>query len=135
MAIPGPTGRQHWGARLSTPSANHRLVGPPTGSALRDGSFTLLCTVTGSSMFWDFGSLYQRRLRRHILRAVAAAVFLSMSLRRPRLRAAAQASRTSHGSDGWRSLVPRGDNTGGSAFDHPFRQPSPGGPADRFCTS
>ena len=33
---------------------------PPT-IALRDGSFPLLCIVTGSSLFWDFGSLYQRR--------------------------------------------------------------------------
>ena len=47
------------------------------------------------SVFWDFGSLF-RTLRRYFLRAVAAAVFSSRSLRRPRLRVAAQASRTSH---------------------------------------
>ena len=46
-------------------------------------------------VFWDFGSLF-RTLRRHFLRAVAAAVSSSTSLRRPRLRVAAQASRASH---------------------------------------
>ena len=29
------------------------------------------------SVFWDFGSVYQKALRRHLLRAVAAAVFSS----------------------------------------------------------
>ena len=30
-------------------------------SELRNESFTVLCIVTGSSLFWDFGSLHQRR--------------------------------------------------------------------------
>ena len=47
------------------------------------------------SVFWDFGSLF-RTFRGHFLRAVAAAVSSSTSLRRPRLCVAAQASRTSH---------------------------------------
>ena len=49
------------------------------------------------SAFWDFGSLYQRRRGViFFLRAVAAAVSSSLSLRRLWLRVAAQASRTSH---------------------------------------
>ena len=47
------------------------------------------------SVFWDFGSLF-RTLRRHFLRAVAAAISSSTSLRRPHLRVAAQASRASY---------------------------------------
>ena len=47
------------------------------------------------SVFWVCGSLF-RTLRRHFLRAVAAAVSSSTSQRRPRLRVAAQASRASH---------------------------------------
>ena len=46
-------------------------------------------------VFWDFGSLF-RTFRGHFLRAVAAAVSSSTSLRRPRLCVATQASRTSH---------------------------------------
>ena len=34
-------GRQYWGARLSTPSANHRFPVPPTGSVHRDGLWTV----------------------------------------------------------------------------------------------
>ena len=51
------------GARFSTSSANHPASVPPTGSVHRDGSF-FLCIVTGSFVFWDFGSLF-RTLRRH----------------------------------------------------------------------
>ena len=39
-------GRQYWGARLSTPSANHRLLGPPTDPVHRDGLWTV-CEMTG----------------------------------------------------------------------------------------
>ena len=37
---------------------------PPTDSVHRDASF-IMCIVTGSSFFWDFGSLYSTTLRRH----------------------------------------------------------------------
>ena len=56
-------GRQYWRSSPSTSSAFHRFPVPPTGSVHRDGSF-FLCIVTGASVFWDFGSLYQT-LRRH----------------------------------------------------------------------
>ena len=37
MAIAGPPGRQYWGGRFSTSSANHPWSVPPTGSEHRDG--------------------------------------------------------------------------------------------------
>ena len=41
----------------------HRFLVPPTGPEHRDGSF-FLCIVTGSIVFWDFGSLYPKASRR-----------------------------------------------------------------------
>ena len=38
---PVPRERQYWGARLSTPSANHRFPVPPTGFVHRDGLWTV----------------------------------------------------------------------------------------------
>ena len=46
-----------------------------TGDVPSKPPATILLSV--SSVFWDFGSLYQKALRRHLLRAVAAAVFSS----------------------------------------------------------
>ena len=57
-------GRQNWGARLCTPSANHRLLGPPTGSEVRDGSCCGLCTRR-LALYLQTGAT----LRRHFLRA------------------------------------------------------------------
>ena len=81
-------GGDNTGGRFSTSSVNHRFSVPPACPVLRDGSF-FLCIVTGSfcvlglrivvqavaarrlvqyivmdslaGLFWDFGSLYQRR--------------------------------------------------------------------------
>ena len=56
------------GARLRTPSANHRLLGPPTGPEVCDGSFCGQCTR------WQVQySQTGATLRRHFSRAVAAA--------------------------------------------------------------
>ena len=79
-----------------------RVDGPPTGSVHRDGSF-FLCIVSRTSVCCGRCTrslvLYSQTgaaLRRHFFRAVGAAVFFSsLSLRRLRLRVAAQASRTS----------------------------------------
>ena len=43
-----PAGRQYWETRLCTSSANHRLLGPPTGSEVRDG-----CDVDGVRVGWS----------------------------------------------------------------------------------
>ena len=69
MAIAGLPGRQYWGARLCTSSANHRLLGPPTGPERRDESCCRQCTR------WQVQySQTGVTLRRHFSRAVAAAV-------------------------------------------------------------
>ena len=60
---PVPRGDTAGGSSPSTSSANHRFPVPPTASVHRDGSF-FLCIVTGSSVFWDFGSLYLVASRR-----------------------------------------------------------------------
>ena len=51
-----------------------RVGGPPTGSVHRDGSF-FLCIVTGASVCCEWCTCSLATLRRHFLRAVAAAVF------------------------------------------------------------
>ena len=51
-----------------------RVGGPPTGSVHRDGSF-LLCIVTGALVCCGRCTCSLSTLRRHFLRAVAAAVF------------------------------------------------------------
>ena len=51
------------GSRSCTPSANHPVSVPPTGPVHRDGSF-FPYIVTGSSVFWDFGSLHLETSRR-----------------------------------------------------------------------
>ena len=51
-----------------------RVGGPPTGSVHRDGSF-FLCIVTGASVCCERCTSSLATLRRHFLRAVAAAVF------------------------------------------------------------
>ena len=77
-------------ASLCTSSANHCIPGPPTGSVHRDGSFC------GQRARWLVqNSQTGATLRRHFLRAVAAAVPSSTSLWRLRLRVAAQACGTS----------------------------------------
>ena len=60
---PVPPGRQYWGSRPSTSSANHRFSVPPTCPVHRCGSFFMFI-VTGSFVFWDFGSLYLVASRR-----------------------------------------------------------------------
>ena len=55
---------------------------PPPTIALRDGSFPLLCIVTGSSLFWDIGSLYQRRCGVIISHALSRQPFLYFLLSR-----------------------------------------------------
>ena len=72
------------GARFSTYSANHPVSVPPTGSDPGDGFL--------SGLFWDFGSLYQRRcgvVSDALSRQPSSS---STSLRRLRLGVAAQAS-------------------------------------------
>ena len=65
---PVPQDDSTGGARLRTPSANHRLLGPPTGPEVRDGSFCGQCTR------WQVQySQTGATLRRHFSRAVAAA--------------------------------------------------------------
>ena len=56
--IPGAT---VLGSRPSTSSANHRFSVPLACPVHRDGSF-FLCIVTGSFVFWDFGSLFRTSL-------------------------------------------------------------------------
>ena len=51
-----------------------RVGGPPTGSVHRDGS-VFLCIVTGASVCCERCTSSLATLRRHFLRAVAAAVF------------------------------------------------------------
>ena len=69
MAVAGPPGRQYWGASTSTSSANHRFSVPPTGSVHRDASCCGQCTRWLVQNFQTGTAL-----RRHFLRAVAAAV-------------------------------------------------------------
>ena len=63
-----------------------------TGGVPSKPPATILLSVP--SVFWDFGSLYQKALRRHLLRAVAAAVF--SSCRCGDSGFVSQAGRTSH---------------------------------------
>ena len=81
---------------------------PRTGSDLK---ITLRQVSPPPSWFWDFGSLHQK----------------------PRVGGPPGCVRR-HGSDGWRSRVPWGDNTGGEIV-YLLRQPSHAGLADRFRTS
>ena len=60
-----PLGDNTGGARSRTPSANHRFPVPPTGPERRDVSLTVL----------GFRFALPETLRRHFLRAVAAAAF------------------------------------------------------------
>ena len=74
------------GAICSTTSANHPVSVPPTGPELPERFL----------LFWDFGSLYQRRcgvVSDALSRQPSSS---STSLRRLRLGVAAQASGTSH---------------------------------------
>ena len=67
-------GRQYWGSRPSTSSANHRFPVPSTGSVHRDGSFFL---------FWDFGSLHLKASRRPSGQVLRQRQSQRKTLRRP----------------------------------------------------
>ena len=73
------------GASCSTTSANHPVSVPPTGPELPERFL----------LFWDFGSLYQRRCGVIPYALSRQPYFTSSSLRRPRLGVTAQASGTS----------------------------------------
>ena len=73
------------GASCSTTSANHPVSVPPTGPGLPERFL----------LFWDFGSLYQRRCGVIRYALSRQPYFTSSSLRRPRLGVTTQASGTS----------------------------------------
>ena len=60
---PVPRGDNTGGRDHLPSSASHRFPVPPTGPVHRDGSL-FPCIVTGSSVFWDFGSLHRKASRR-----------------------------------------------------------------------
>ena len=62
---------------MCTSSANHWLLGPPTGSELRDESSRVLCIVTGSSLFCVAASFLTRCRGGLIFVHVAAATSAS----------------------------------------------------------
>ena len=82
---------------------------PVLGTNPRTGSFRL---PSGRSMFLEFGSMHQK----------------------PRVGGTHGRVRR-YGSDGWRSLVPRGDNTGGGRDHLPLPPTIVSSPADRSRTS
>ena len=105
LAIASPPGRQYWGSRSCTSSANHRcqarrlvqnILTHLGVDGVRDGRLSTPRRVPFLVFVLGLRFALPDALRRHFLRAVAAAVSSSMSLRRLWLRVAAQASRTSH---------------------------------------
>ena len=104
LAIAGPPGRQYWGSRSCTSSANHRcqarrlvqnILTYLGVDGVRDGRLSTSRRFLFSGLFWDFGSLYQRRCGVISYALSRQPYFSSLSLRRLWLRVAAQASRTS----------------------------------------
>ena len=98
-------GRQYWGSRSCTSSANHRcqarrlvqnILTHLGVDGVRGGRLSAPRRVPLLGFVLGLGFALPEALRRHFLRAVAAAVFSSLSLRQLWLRVAAQASRTSH---------------------------------------
>ena len=79
------------GSRSCTPSANHPVSVPPTGPVHRDGSF-FPYIVTGSSVFWDFGSLHLETSRRPTGQLLRQRHTQRKTFRRPRPTVAAAAS-------------------------------------------
>ena len=105
LAIASHPGRQRWGSRSCTSSANYRcqarrlvqnLLTHLGVDGVRDGKLSTSRRVPFLGLVLGLRFALPETLRRHFLRTVAAAVISSRSPRRLRLRVAAQASRTSH---------------------------------------